>query len=157
MRYQVIWLAYGQESNSLLRSEHAARHPPIQLFELKTKKTQVRWTPITLPLSPMNKLYDFSRRKRFGRRPIIYRTYDPDPFQIKRGCCKTSPASNSPLMRGTIRPESELNVAEGDLTTEFLAQSFSDGVLVHGVQMNGDHAAQIRLTIHEGDLGSGIV
>ena len=61
------------------------------------------------------------------------------------------------LMHGTICPESELNVAEGDLTTEFVAQSFSDGVFIHGVQMNGDHVAQIRLTIHEGDLGSRIV
>ena len=45
------------------------------------------------------------------------------------------------LMHGTICPESELNVAEGDLTTEFMTQSFSDGVFIHGVQMNGDHFA----------------
>ena len=60
-------------------------------------------------------------------------------------------------MHGTICPESELNVAEGNLTAEFTAQRFSDGVFIHGVQMNGDHFAQIRLTIHEGDLGSRIV
>ena len=64
------------------------------------------------------------------------RSYDPKLFQKK-----LLRIHGEELMHGTICPESELNVAEGDLTTEFMTQSFSDGVFIHGVQMNGDHFA----------------